>query len=167
MDKLERHYRKRPVIYTAPDFYRDNLTGEFKNYPFWLRSVAAHPSQVYPGRKWLFWQYRDQGSRTVSKAGSISMCSMAAKKTGITGRRAADGEPGRNSLIRYSEAQRPSSAVLLAVLPASAHGLRHAVGCGFHHRTQRRERSVGEPDSWPRYGNPGDCLAIFVEDRGG
>jgi len=61
MDKLERHYGKRPVIYTAPDFYRDNLTGEFKNYPFWLRSVAAHPSKVYPGRKWLFWQYSGSG----------------------------------------------------------------------------------------------------------
>ncbi len=61
MDRLERHYGKRPVIYTAPDFYRDNLTGEFKNYPFWLRSVAAHPSKVYPGRKWLFWQYSGSG----------------------------------------------------------------------------------------------------------
>ena len=29
MDKLERHYGKRPIIYTAPDFYRDNLKGEF------------------------------------------------------------------------------------------------------------------------------------------
>jgi lysozyme len=61
MDKLERHYGKRPVIYTAPDFYRDNLAGEFKAYPFWLRSVAAHPSQVYPGRKWMFWQYSGSG----------------------------------------------------------------------------------------------------------
>lgn len=61
MDKLERHYGKRPVIYTAPDFYRDNLAGEFKSHPFWLRSVAAHPSKVYPGRKWLFWQYSGSG----------------------------------------------------------------------------------------------------------
>lgn len=61
MDKLERHYGKRPIIYTAPDFYADNLTGEFKNYPFWLRSVAAHPSKRYPGRKWVFWQYSGSG----------------------------------------------------------------------------------------------------------
>ncbi len=61
MDKLERHYGKRPVIYTAPDFYRDNLAGEFKSHPFWLRAVAAHPSTVYPGRKWLFWQYSGSG----------------------------------------------------------------------------------------------------------
>ncbi|QRM55929.1 GH25 family lysozyme [Sinorhizobium sp. BG8] len=61
MDKLERHYGQRPVIYTAPDFYRDNLSGEFLDYPFWLRSVAAHPSKVYPGRKWIFWQYSGSG----------------------------------------------------------------------------------------------------------
>ncbi len=61
MEKLERHYGQRPIIYTAPDFYRDNLRGEFLDYPFWLRSVAAHPSKVYPGRKWLFWQYSGSG----------------------------------------------------------------------------------------------------------
>ncbi|OBQ61206.1 glycoside hydrolase family 25 protein [Mesorhizobium erdmanii] len=61
MDKLERHYGQRPIIYTAPDFYRDNLQGAFPDYPFWLRAVARHPSKVYPGRKWLFWQYSGSG----------------------------------------------------------------------------------------------------------
>ncbi|MER8782260.1 muramidase [Mesorhizobium sp. M1006] len=61
MDKLERHYGQRPIIYTAPDFYRDNLRGAFPDYPFWLRAVAAHPSKVYPDRKWLFWQYSGSG----------------------------------------------------------------------------------------------------------
>ena len=40
MDKLERHYGQRPIIYTSPDFYRDNLKGAFPDYPFWLRAVA-------------------------------------------------------------------------------------------------------------------------------
>ena len=61
MDKLERHYGQRPIIYTAPDFYKDNLRGAFESYPFWLRAVAEHPSKVYPGRKWLFWQYSGSG----------------------------------------------------------------------------------------------------------
>ena len=61
MDKLEAYYGKRPVIYTAPDFYRDNLRGAFPNHPFWLRAVAQHPSKVYPGRKWVFWQYSGSG----------------------------------------------------------------------------------------------------------
>ncbi len=61
MDKLEQHYGKRPIIYTAPDFYDDNLKGAFANYPFWLRAVAQHPSKVYPGRPWTFWQYSGSG----------------------------------------------------------------------------------------------------------
>ena len=61
MDRLERHYGQRPIIYTSPDFYRDNLQGAFLDYPFWLRAVARHPSKVYPGRKWLFWQYSGSG----------------------------------------------------------------------------------------------------------
>lgn len=61
MDRLERHYGQRPVIYTAPDFYRDNLRGAFLDYPFWLRAVAQHPSKVYPNRDWVFWQYSGSG----------------------------------------------------------------------------------------------------------
>ena len=61
IDKIERHYGQRPIIYTAPDFYKDNLQGEFLDYPFWLRAVAQHPSKVYPGRKWVFWQYSGSG----------------------------------------------------------------------------------------------------------
>lgn len=61
LDALERHYGQRPIIYTSPDFYDDNLRGQFKNYPFWLRSVAAHPREVYDDRDWVFWQYSGTG----------------------------------------------------------------------------------------------------------
>jgi lysozyme len=61
MDRLERHYGQRPIIYTAPDFYKDHLQGAFQDYPFWLRAVAQHPSRVYPNRKWVFWQYSGSG----------------------------------------------------------------------------------------------------------
>lgn len=61
LDRLERHYGKRPIIYTSPDFYADNLKGVFEDYPFWLRSTAEHPSEVYPDRDWVFWQYSGTG----------------------------------------------------------------------------------------------------------
>ena len=61
LDKLEKHYGQQPVIYTAPDFYDANLRGKLTNYTFWLRSVAAHPSSVYPGRAFGFWQYSGTG----------------------------------------------------------------------------------------------------------
>ena len=61
MDRLEAHYGQQPIIYTSPDFYADNLRKAFPNHPFWLRAVAQHPSKVYPGRKWVFWQYSGSG----------------------------------------------------------------------------------------------------------
>jgi lysozyme len=61
LDRLEAHYGKRPIIYTAVDFHRDILVGEFKNYHFWLRSTAKHPMHVYEDRRWAFWQYTSTG----------------------------------------------------------------------------------------------------------
>ena len=61
MDRIEAHYGKRPIIYTAVDFHRDVLVGQFKDYHFWLRAVADHPSKVYEDRRWAFWQYTSTG----------------------------------------------------------------------------------------------------------
>ncbi len=61
LDKLERHYGRRPVVYTTVDFYRDTGIGNLRGTQFWLRSVAGHPSQVYPGADWTFWQYTGTG----------------------------------------------------------------------------------------------------------
>ncbi|GAB4350027.1 MAG: GH25 family lysozyme [Oricola sp.] len=61
LDALERHYGKRPVIYTTPDFYERNIAGHFKRDTFWLRTVKANPRVAYPGRDWTFWQYTGTG----------------------------------------------------------------------------------------------------------
>lgn len=61
LNKLEAHYGQRPIIYTSPDFYEENLKGAFPKHPFWLRSVAVHPSKVYPERDFVFWQYSGTG----------------------------------------------------------------------------------------------------------
>jgi lysozyme len=56
-----RYYGKRPMIYTTVDFYQDNQLWLIQDYEFWLRSVAGHPSDVYPGQNWRFWQYTGTG----------------------------------------------------------------------------------------------------------
>lgn len=61
LDILERHYGRRPVIYTTPDFYRETGIGRLANTQFWLRSVAGHPRDTYPGARWRFWQYTGTG----------------------------------------------------------------------------------------------------------
>jgi lysozyme len=61
MNRIEAYYGKRPIIYTSVDFHRDVLVGQFKDYHFWLRSVAKHPEDVYADRRWAFWQYTSTG----------------------------------------------------------------------------------------------------------
>ena len=61
MDALERHYGQRPIVYTTVDFFKDNQMGRLAGVEFWLRSVAGHPSTVYPGQSWAFWQYSGTG----------------------------------------------------------------------------------------------------------
>ncbi|PWV99269.1 lysozyme [Hoeflea marina] len=61
LNAVERHYGKKPIIYTTVDFHRENLNGHFRGYQFWLRSVAAHPEKIYPNHHWTFWQYTGTG----------------------------------------------------------------------------------------------------------
>ncbi|HET7413295.1 MAG TPA: GH25 family lysozyme, partial [Pararhizobium sp.] len=59
--RIEGHYGKKPIIYTTIDFHRKNFAGHFRNYDFWLRSVAGHPDNIYGGRDWTFWLYTGTG----------------------------------------------------------------------------------------------------------
>lgn len=60
LDRLQRHYGQRPLVYTTPDFYHENNLGRLRA-EFWLRGVADHPSVVYPNQPWTFWQYSGTG----------------------------------------------------------------------------------------------------------
>ncbi len=62
LDAVEKHYGKKPVIYSSVDFHRDRLVGALKDADFWLRSVASHPDHKYTKREdWVFWQYTATG----------------------------------------------------------------------------------------------------------
>jgi lysozyme len=62
LDAMEAHTGKQPIIYTDPAFHKDVLQGEFENYHYWLRSVAAEPDKIYRGRSWAFWQFTTTGT---------------------------------------------------------------------------------------------------------
>jgi lysozyme len=61
LQAVEKHYGKRPMIYTSIDFYRDVLVGELHDYPLWVRTVNAQPFERYGDRRWVMWQYTDMG----------------------------------------------------------------------------------------------------------
>jgi lysozyme len=61
LDIVEKHFGRKAIIYTTVDFHRENVDGHFRDHQFWLRSVAAHPGEIYPGHPWTFWQYTGTG----------------------------------------------------------------------------------------------------------
>ena len=61
LDAMQAHTGKRPIIYTDPVFHREVLQGEFPEYHFWLRSVAAEPGRIYGERPYAFWQFTTTG----------------------------------------------------------------------------------------------------------
>ncbi len=63
LNELERHYGKRPVIYSSVDFYQSILApNELDDYPIWIRSTKYSPHVKYGSRAWHFWQYQSDGS---------------------------------------------------------------------------------------------------------
>jgi lysozyme len=70
LEAMQAHTGKRPIIYTDPKFHREVLEGEFTDYHFWLRSVAARPELKYRRRNWAFWQFTTTG-RVPGVAGPV------------------------------------------------------------------------------------------------
>jgi len=61
LQRIQKHYGKPQLVYTTPDFYHKNQLWRLHGVEFWLRSVADHPEDRYPGRRWTFWQYTGTG----------------------------------------------------------------------------------------------------------
>lgn len=62
LNAVEKHYGKRPIIYTTVDFFDENNLNQLHGYPFWLRSTAGHPTEKYGPHPWTFWQYTGTGT---------------------------------------------------------------------------------------------------------
>lgn len=59
LQRLEEHYRMKPVIYTTGRVYALYIAQDFFEYHIWIRSVFRSPA-LADGRGWTFWQYTDR-----------------------------------------------------------------------------------------------------------
>ena len=50
---MERHYERRPIIYTNIETYTNFIKGNFDDYDLWLCKLCNEPKTV----EWKFWQY--------------------------------------------------------------------------------------------------------------
>lgn len=60
LNRLEQHYKVKPIIYSYVDFYNNYLGQDFNDYPLW---IAHYTEDKMPAinRNWLFWQHSDCG----------------------------------------------------------------------------------------------------------
>ncbi len=56
---MERHYGKKPIIYSNQNFYRRHLSPFFDNYPLWIANYRRQP--VCREAKPILWQYSETG----------------------------------------------------------------------------------------------------------
>lgn len=61
IDTVEKSTGRKPVIYTDPSFWRDNVDTDLSEYPLWLACYANEPALPPGWRTWTFWQHSDQG----------------------------------------------------------------------------------------------------------
>ncbi len=61
IDAIEKHYGRRPIVYTTWEFDSSMLDGALAGERFWARSLVVQP----PFRldQWLIWQYHNRGRR--------------------------------------------------------------------------------------------------------
>jgi len=60
LQRIEAHFKVKPIIYTNADFYTNFLSSDFDDYPLW---VAHYLEKDKPriSRNWLFWQHNESG----------------------------------------------------------------------------------------------------------
>ncbi|WP_445300896.1 GH25 family lysozyme [Microcoleus sp. BR0-C5] len=65
LDVVENATGRKPIVYTYPSFWKDNLgnTQQFSDYPLWIANYTSASGPIVPGgwKNWTFWQYSDSG----------------------------------------------------------------------------------------------------------
>ena len=60
LQKVEEHYKVRPILYTNIYFYNKYLRGNFDAYPLWIAHYLQ-PDKPRIDIKWAFWQHSESG----------------------------------------------------------------------------------------------------------
>lgn len=62
LDRVEDHYKVRPIIYSGESYYDDFLKEEFSDYVFWIANYNFYREKI--DSDWLFWQFTEKAAVT-------------------------------------------------------------------------------------------------------
>ncbi|KFF18234.1 glycoside hydrolase family 25 protein [Flavobacterium hydatis] len=60
LNKVEEHYKVRPIIYSGERYYDDFLKEEFSDYLFWIANYNFYREKIE--EDWLFWQFTEKAT---------------------------------------------------------------------------------------------------------
>lgn len=60
LEKVEAHYKVKPIIYSGERYYTDFLKKEFANYPLWIANYNFWRKDLESD--WEFWQFTEKGT---------------------------------------------------------------------------------------------------------
>ena len=60
LEKIDAHYKVKPIIYTSSKYYDDFLKNEFSQYTFWIANYNFFVENIKDD--WLFWQFTEKAS---------------------------------------------------------------------------------------------------------
>lgn len=60
LNKVEEHYKVKPIIYTGERYYDDFLKEEFSDYLFWIANYNFYREKL--DEDWLFWQFTEKAT---------------------------------------------------------------------------------------------------------
>jgi lysozyme len=60
LERVDKHYKVRPIIYTGANYYDDFLKDEFGDYTFWIANYNFFVEDIKDD--WLFWQFTESAS---------------------------------------------------------------------------------------------------------
>lgn len=60
LNRVEAHYKVRPIIYSGESYYDDFLKKEFSEYLFWIANYNFYRERI--DSDWLFWQFTEKAA---------------------------------------------------------------------------------------------------------
>lgn len=60
LNKIEKHYKVKPIIYSGESYYSDFLEDEFSEYTFWIANYNFFVENIKD--EWTFWQFTEKAT---------------------------------------------------------------------------------------------------------
>lgn len=60
LEKVDAHYKVKPIIYSGEKYYENFLKEEFKGYTFWIANYNFFVEEIKPD--WTFWQFTEKAT---------------------------------------------------------------------------------------------------------